>query len=598
LLKADTTRPRPFQEFGSSGLTRFGGNVRQEMLRDLQGKRGRIKYQEMRRNNPVIAAVFFAVESFLREVSFFAEAASDDSADQEAAEFLDQCLDDMSFTWDDELLFILTMLEQGFMPLEIVYKLRRGRKPGRYGGLKDPAKSKYDDGKVGWRKWAPRPPASLVPGNEWIFDDAGGVQGINQEVTGGKLSSVPIPIEKLLLFRTTPAPSNSPEGQSLLRPMYQPYYYVENIQEIEGIGVERDLAGLPVVYLGDGTTKSSDANSDYKMAIELVENIRNDEQAGIVFPHPKLDSNGRGILLELLSASGTKSFDTEMIINRYERRMAMTLLAQFIMLGMEKVGSYSLSSTQSDVFAVALGAWAKYIAETIALHAVPRLFVMNPTFASLEELPTLSYSVIGKPDLVELAKYVNMLSGSMVLTPDEGLEDYLREAAHLPPRQETAALALPPAVLPETSTDDEMEEATGEDDLSVAEKTAGWMQRTYSRWLSEVAPRIVASDRKQVILKAALTALCKRLDMDSVSEDLSSLAEGPEHVAGEPLPTTVARKLAHVLDGDESDILAAGASLLGRFADVTSTERGAMQKALVDKQLERIIMATLEAGDR
>ena len=56
-----------------------------------------------------------------------------------------------------------------------------------------------------------------------------------------------IPIDKALLFRTKSRKDN-PEGRSILRNAYRSWYFKRRIQEVEGIGIERDLAGLPVMY--------------------------------------------------------------------------------------------------------------------------------------------------------------------------------------------------------------------------------------------------------------------------------------------------------------------------------------------------------------
>ena len=51
-----------FGELGVTGLTRFGGRVQEEWLRDLQGSKATKIYKEMRDNHPVINAVFFGIE--------------------------------------------------------------------------------------------------------------------------------------------------------------------------------------------------------------------------------------------------------------------------------------------------------------------------------------------------------------------------------------------------------------------------------------------------------------------------------------------------------------------------------------------------------
>jgi len=590
LIKAAPTR-KPFQEMGTSTSSRWGGMTRDEGLRELRGETGRRKYQEMRRNNAVINAIFFAIETYLRGVAFYAESVSDSPEDRGAGEFLDQALHDMSFSFDDEMLFILVMMEQGFSALEIVYKLRRGRNPGRYGGIKNPAQSQYDDGMVAWRKWSPRPATSLVAGDEFEMDENGGLQGINQLV-GKKLQKMTIPIENVLLFRTTPAPSNSPFGVSLLRGLYQSYYYSTNIAQVEAIGVERDLAGLPVVYLGTGTTTTG-TNSDYDQAKALVENIRNDEQAGVVIPNVKMGmgEGGEGILLELLSTGGARAFNTSEIINRWDKRMALTVMAQFIMLGMESVGSYSLARTQGDVFSVAIDAWASSIAATISRHAVPRLFEMNPKFASLEQLPTVVHSDVGVPNLEAMSKYVNALVGAQVLTPDAAIEKHLREMAGLPPMSDEIEVRDRTV---EVDVDDEIEP---DEDIPVEKD---WLPKRYAKWLSIVAPKLAeaAPEQRAGLLKSSIDALAQLISQPAPDIDYDGLGEH-EHDARDGLLKAAARKLANVLltkDVETLDILRAGMSLLKRFDTMRPQEEQAVNKA--DKMWrDRVVADILKLED-
>jgi len=206
--------------------------------------------------------------------------------------------------------------------------------------------------------------------------------------------------------------------------------------EVEGIGVERDLAGLPVVYLGEDANMNG-PNSDYEMAKELVTNIRIDEQAGIVIPKPKMGmaGEGRGILLELLTSGGRRSHNTSDIIERYNKLKALTVLAQFIMLGMDRVGSYALSSSQADLFNIAIQAWLDSIANIINRHAIPKLMKLN-SFPGVTGNPQVVPSPINVPDLAGLALFINQMVEKEVLTPDDELERHLRQIAGLPPMPE------------------------------------------------------------------------------------------------------------------------------------------------------------------
>jgi hypothetical protein len=48
-------------------------------------------------------------------------------------------------------------------------------------------------------------------------------------------------------------------------------------------------------------------------------------------------------------------------------------------------------------------------------------------------MPYLAYGEVAQVDLAELSDYVQKLTASGALTPDEKLEEYLREVSGLPP---------------------------------------------------------------------------------------------------------------------------------------------------------------------
>lgn len=430
-IQQNTPAKPDYKEYGDTGLSRWGGSVDQSAeLTELKGERGYKLYREMRANDPVIAAIFFAIENSLKQTTARIRPFSESKADKDVATFVDECRTDMSFSWSDTMDFICQMLEMGTSPLEIVYKRRLGQHPQGY--TADAGASQYNDGRVGWRKWAPRPLDTLSIGNEWVFGLHGSIEGINQSLPDSG-ESVEIDIEKLLLFRSTAAPANSPMGIPIHRAAYTSYFYSKNFQEIEGIGVERDLAGIPIIYMGNDTTKTGE-NSDYVLAKDLVVNLRNDEQAGIVVPYAKMGfgaSEGQGMLVELLSAQNGRAQDVGGIIERYDKRKALSVLAQFIMLGMDKFGSFALSKTQNDLFALAISSWVQKIADVINMYAIPRLLNYN-VFPGMKGYPTLAFSEVGIPDLAQMATFVNAMVGREVITPDAELERHLRQMARLP----------------------------------------------------------------------------------------------------------------------------------------------------------------------
>jgi hypothetical protein len=360
-------------EFGSTGLKHSGGTVFEEFLTNLRGTKGARVYREMSDNDPTIGSIIYAIEKVILRLDWRVEAFSDKSADgetspkdQETAEFVNECLNDMSDSWDATLTQILSMLIYGYAFHEIVYKVRGG-------DSKDPQRrSKFSDNKIGWRKFAIRGQETLW---QWMFDAEGGIQGLIQSDPSASVYIKAIPIEKALLFRVK-NDKNNPEGRSLLRNAYRSWYFKHRIEEIEAVGIERDLAGLPIAYIPPeylSSTASADQVSFRNSIEQIVQNVKRNEQEGIVMPLMYDESGHKMFDLSLLSTGGSRQFDTDKIINRYDQRIAMSVLSDFILLGHDRVGSYSLGTAKMDLWSMAVDAIANSIAEVINQYAIPRL---------------------------------------------------------------------------------------------------------------------------------------------------------------------------------------------------------------------------------
>jgi phage gp29-like protein len=111
--------------------------------------------------------------------------------------------------------------------------------------------------------------------------------------------------------------------------------------------------------------------------------------------------------------------------------MLQVCLAEFIMLGAGKTGSYALSQTKVDLFLQAIGSYLDLIEEVFNTNAVPRLFELNPQF-KCDELPKIRHEDIKDMDLNNMGNYVSKLIGAGAILPDPSLSEYLRTAAGLP----------------------------------------------------------------------------------------------------------------------------------------------------------------------
>ena len=414
--------PNSMKEYGSIGQRRYAGVFSEEFLRELQGKRGIEVYREMSENDDICGSILYAIETLIRQTSWSIQPGGTSAKDMECKEFLESCMHDMQDTWTDTISEILSFLTYGWSYHEIVYKRRTGN--SRDVRLN----SRYTDGLIGWQKLPIRSQETLF---QWEYDEQENLTGMTQLAPPTYVMAT-IPITKALHFRTK-SRKNNPEGRSILRSAYRDWYFKRRIQEIEGVGIERDLAGLPVLIAPEGYNiwDANDAlmQKTLQRAEVIVRNIRRDATEGLVLPHDWE--------LKLLTSGGSRQFDTNSIIDRYDTRIAMTAIADFIFLGHQQTGSFALSSDKTELFSMALGAYLDTICEVFNNQGIPRLIEMNANhFRGITDYPTLVHGDVEAPELKDLSAYIRELTGCGVIIPDEMLEDYVRKVAKLPERME------------------------------------------------------------------------------------------------------------------------------------------------------------------
>ena len=403
-----------FKQLGVTGLRRYGPYIYEEFLPELRWPQAAKIYQEMSDNDAVIGSVLYLAEMLIRGVEWRVEPASDSAADKEAAAFLSSCMNDMDTSWANVISEILSMLTYGFSFHEIVYKVRRGpdETNAKY-------RSNYTDGRVGWRRMPIRSQTSL---EGWEFNEEGDVVAFVQ-CCEPDFIPVKIPMSKGLLFRTRVSKEN-PEGKSLLRNAYRSWFFKKHFEEIEGIGIERDLAGFPVLTAPEGMDlwNAEDPNMVQMRgeAEMLVSAIRRDSEEGLILPH--------GWELKLLTSGSSRQIDIGSTIERYDNRIAITLLSDIILLG-NKSGSFALAETKQSLLAAALQSQLCNIADVFNAKAVPDLFRFN-NFVGISGLPKIVPTNIQTPTLSELALVMRAMG--LNIAGDHELQKYLRHVLCLP----------------------------------------------------------------------------------------------------------------------------------------------------------------------
>ena len=425
--KATATR-----ELGASGSYGMNDQLRpDEFLPKLRGLNATRTFREMKDNDPVIGAILMAFEMLLRAAEFRVEAANDSPEAEEAKLFVEQCFEDMEGTVDDFLAEVLTFLPFGFSVFEVVYKIRGGRNTSdttRY--------SQFDDGRYGIQKLAPRAQWTI---DRFLTDANGAITGVRQTALTLKMSSVEIPIEKLLHFRTSTI-NNDPSGRSILRNAFTSYHYASHIQMIEAIAVEREMNGIPVgripsEYLADSATA---AQQGFTNAFKkILRDVKFNDQGFILIPSDVYENDDGSktsipmVQFDLVTAKGTRAIPTGDVILRHQQNIARSVLADFLMLGSGDKGSFALSKSKTDLFLAAAAGYTEAISSVLNRQLLTRLWELNGFDPEL--MPSISFGDIAPVDLAELGAFVRDIAGAgMPLFPDDDTENTIRRAAGFP----------------------------------------------------------------------------------------------------------------------------------------------------------------------
>ena len=431
---------------GVAGDNTSNGQIRaDEFLPELRGKKAIRKYREMRDNDSTIGAVMYATEQVLRDVDLKVMPSNDSAEAKKEAEFVESVLDDMDHTLDDHIAESLSNLSYGFAWFEVIYKRRNGPTE-----RSDKRRSKYSDGRMGVRKIAIRAPWTISRFD--VDQQTGDVKGIYQDGSGYNNSNY-IPTRKSLYYRTTTI-NGDPAGRSILRNAYTSYEYVNNLQSIEAIAVERELAGIPVAripaeYLsGDATASQSGFVNNLQ---SILRDVKFNEQGYIILPsdtYPDKDgapTNQKLVDVELMSSSGSRNIDIDPIVRRYQHDIARSVLSEFLMLGGGSTGSYALSKSKTDLFLRALESYIQAIVDVLNKQLVERLWELNGLNYDL--MPTIVAGDVAPHDLREIAAFLRNLNGADINVSDhpEVIQDlmdiaelkYDPESTQQPKEQET-----------------------------------------------------------------------------------------------------------------------------------------------------------------
>ncbi len=381
----------------------FSYNSELELERRLAGDRYKTEFWKMSQEDPICGAILLALTKTFQRIDW----KTVDDPDG----LLQESLDNVKFKsqMDD----ILSMFIFGHSVMETTLK-------------------RNEEGKVVWNKMYFRPQTTLT---DWNYNEkTGELDTVTQQSywnTTGK-GPVDIPIKKCLLFNTTKSQVN-PEGKSLFRSGWRSWYYKSNMERLEGMAVEHDVTGIPVLTPPEDVELVDENGALNKLgdwAWKTVRNIKQNSQAGLVTPP--------GWSFSLVASPGKRQFDHGAIINRNANQIALSMLSQFIVLGVtNESGSFALAKEQSSLFYTAVEGFALSVAEVVNSQYIGAPAIAN--FNGLKVQPRIVPVGVEKLDINDLGTFLGKLLKYNVITPDDELESFVRDKATLPQRDKTSS---------------------------------------------------------------------------------------------------------------------------------------------------------------
>jgi hypothetical protein len=417
------------RDLGNSSPSPYFGRF--EYNNAWRGWNGIKKADEMRRSDGSIGGVLDLVKTPVLGARWFIEPHHEPGREPTARDINAanhiwwNLTEGMSTSWPQFLGECLLMLDYGYYCFEKVFTVSHPLRPGM----------------ACWKKFNPWHPLDIT---EWDYDENGGPNGIivqrqgripdppistrpsNQSVMvgygrfpGRPLGNVEqfIAIDKLLAF-TYKKEGNDMAGMSLLRPAFKHWYMKQNLEKIDAIQKERHGIGVPIIKLPVNFSLG-----DKNLAEQMGRNLRTNERAHIVLPP----------MWEIMFAKlEGQPVDTLKSIDYHDRMIWTRVLARFM------AQNNTIKDDDRILFLQATRIVADVVMDVINKYAIPQLVDYN--WARISGYPKLRARRIGEQaDWRTMTFALRNAIGAGAITPDDRLEDSVREEMDLPRRDPATA---------------------------------------------------------------------------------------------------------------------------------------------------------------
>lgn len=433
-------RIAPFTEIGVGGSVMQGGYPQQDgpPKPGLHGIQRWRKATEILSDISIVAASLRYTLNLMARPAWKAEPPSDKVEAKDAAEFMESVLQGCDTSW-----------------------ARIVRRSGLYRfhgfGIHEWTAKRREDGKIGLAAIEVRPGQTI---QRWDRDDNGNVKGVWQRnPQNGR--EIYLPREKLV-YLVDDALSDSPEGMGWFRHLVDPAQQITRYLNLEKIGFERDLAGIPIgrapiaainkligtmVPDGNGGEKKftqADAEAMIKGIQDFVLLKSKQPDTGLLLdsqPFTGKTSDGTTVStalqwgVELLTGTQTSIEALGNAIRRLAFDMALIMGTESLLVGREGAGSLALSENKSRDIYLGINAALGDMAEAYDRDLVDTIWALNGLPSELR--PKLKTEDAAFRDVEQMARVLrDMGAAGAILHPNDPAINDMRALMALSPQPE------------------------------------------------------------------------------------------------------------------------------------------------------------------
>ena len=223
------------------------------------------------------------------------------------------------------------------------------------------------------------------------------------------------------------ASQSRPLGTSSFDAAYVPWKEKNLIQDYLLVGIQKDLAGTPVLRIPSQLfEEAKDTSSTAFQTIEQLKtqmaSLHSGDQAFMILPSDTFNENGSGVQLYDIQFQGItgndKNFDLVQIIEQKKKTIYQVLGASHLITGEDGGGSYNLQEGKANIQANYAERDNILIDEMWNKKFIPLLLRLNGfTNEKLSDIPIYHHGEVQPVSLDEYGKFFQRVQRGLPITP-------------------------------------------------------------------------------------------------------------------------------------------------------------------------------------